>query len=160
MKKNQYMLVLAALLIGAVSFFAGTRYQLSNKGNNLSESAMGNGVAQGQRGQQVIQQGNAKMGQNNLQGGGMVSGEIASKDGQSLTVKMSDGSTKIVIVADSTSYKKSTDAVAADLIVGENVTVIGTTNTDGSVTAKTVTVGDTAMPIGQGRPENLPSDTK
>lgn len=157
MKKNQYILILAALLIGAVSFFAGTRYQ-SSKGSNLAESTLGKSAAQGQRAQQAGQTNN-KMGQANQQGG-MVNGEITSKDGQSLTVKMSDGSTKIVIIADSTSYKKSTDAVVADLTVGENVTVIGTTNTDGSVTAKTVTVGETVMPIGQGRPEDLPSDAK
>jgi len=151
MKKNQYILILAALLIGGVSFFAGTRYQSSKGGSNLAESAIEKSTTQGQRGQQVGQTNN-KMGQTNPQGGGVINGEITSKDGQSLTVKMSDGSTKIVIVAESTSYKKSTDAVATDLTVGENVTVIGTTNTDGSVTAKTVTIGDTVMPIGQGRP--------
>lgn len=152
MKKNQYILILAALLIGGVSFFAGTRYQLS-KGSNSPMSANGGGNFQGQQtGSKNTQQGNAKIGQNAPQGGSMVSGEITSKDGQSLTVKMADGSTKIVLVAQSTSYKKSTDAAAADLTVGENVTVVGTSNTDGSVTAKTVTVGETMMPVGQGRP--------
>lgn len=145
MKKNQYILILVALLISGASFFAGTRYQSNRKGNLAAFSASRD-MDQGQRGQQVGQQANVRMGQANPQGGAIINGEIISKDGQSLTLKMSDGGAKIVIVADSTLYKKSIDAVVADLTMGENVTIIGTNNTDGSVTAKTVTIGETTIP--------------
>lgn len=160
MKKNQYILLaIGALIIGGLSFFAGTRYQAS-KGSSPVGSDRGNlqAMQNGQRTGQTDGSQTGQVGQNGLQGaGGMISGEIVSQDEQSLTVKTSDGSTKIVIVADSTSYKKSVGAASSDLSVGESITVVGTSNTDGSVTAKTVTLGETAMPIGQGRPDDMPN---
>lgn len=162
MKKNQSLfLIIGAIVIAGLSFFAGTRYQLSQ----ASSSAQGFGNGQGQRIVQGNSQGsgqgngqqqnNGKSGQNGFQGG-MISGEIASQDGQSLTIKMADGSTKIVIVAESTTYKKSTDASASDLKIGESIMVSGTSNTDGSVTAKTVTIGQ-PMFLGQDRLDNAPT---
>jgi pectate lyase len=152
MKKNQYILILVALLIAGLSFFAGTRYQLNRLNNSRmvgEKSMIGN-----QRGQQFAVSSDTKSSQNNLSGGTMISGELLSQDEQSLTVKIADGSTKIVIVADSTIYKKSSDAALTDLTIGENLSILGTNNTDGSVTAKTITIGNMMLPIGQGRPQD------
>jgi hypothetical protein len=158
MKKNQYILLVTILLIAGLSFFAGTRYQLS-KGNGRSLQAVsGRGTLSGQSANQKTQSSGGSRMQNGLANGGLVSGEIISKDGQSLTVKSNDGSTKIVIIADSTVYKKSSDASVQDLNIGEIVTIISSSNTDGSLTAKTVTLGETMIPTGQARPENLPEN--
>ena len=76
--------------------------------------------------------------QGNRLGGRPVTGEIISQDDKSITVKMTDGSTKIVILADSTSYTKTDTGSKADLKVGSQVGVFGTDNSDGSITAQNI----------------------
>lgn len=71
-------------------------------------------------------------------GGGLVSGDIISKDAQSMTIKMRDGSSKIVFYSDTTEVSKFVAGMPADLTVGKTVTIIGKTNSDGSVTATSV----------------------
>ena len=67
-----------------------------------------------------------------------VSGEILSVDANSLTVKLPDGSSKIVTFSDTTQINKADKATAADLKTGVTVAVFGTTNSDGSVTAQNI----------------------
>lgn len=71
-------------------------------------------------------------------GGGMVQGEIISLDDKTITVKLADGSSKIIILGDSTSYSEETSISKDVLKVGVKVGIFGTTNSDGSVTAQSV----------------------
>jgi hypothetical protein len=74
-------------------------------------------------------------------------GDVVSVDQNSITVKLSDGSSKIVNLTKSTTYSK-TDAVSqSDVTNGTKVAVIGATNSDGSVTATRVEINPT-QPIG------------
>ena len=82
--------------------------------------------------------------------GGAVSGSIIAADATSITVKTSDGGTKIVLVSGSTTVAKTSEATQADLTVGQDVIVTGTTNSDGSVTATRVQVGATLPAAGSG----------
>ena len=72
-----------------------------------------------------------------------VSGSIIAADASSITVKTTDGSTKIVLLSSSTTVSKVSDGALADLTTGQNVVVTGTTNSDGTVTATRVQVGAT-----------------
>jgi hypothetical protein len=70
------------------------------------------------------------------QGGG-VFGSISKIDGATLTVKTAGGDVQ-VLTTDTTLIEKYASVTVADLAVGEQVTVQGSTNDDGSVTARSV----------------------
>ena len=72
--------------------------------------------------------------------GGMVMGEIISQDENSITVKIQDGSTKIVILGDSTTYSKSQSIEKTELSTGNQVRVSGNVNSDGSITAQDIQI--------------------
>jgi hypothetical protein len=128
MKHNNYVIViLIALIVSGVGFFAGTKYQQSkvpnfaDRGGNRQQMGGGNNNS-GNRGRM----------------GGQVMGEILSSDEKSITVKLIDGSSKIVLLGTTTTINKAAEATASDLKVGEKVSVFGSTNTDGSVTAQNI----------------------
>lgn len=68
-------------------------------------------------------------------------GEIISVDDKSITVKLSDGSSKIVLVSDKTIINKADTAAKTDLKVGSSVSVFGQEGADGSVVAQTIQLG-------------------
>ena len=136
---NKLILVAAivAVVVGSGAFYGGMKYVQGNRQQRFSQTSGSNiGGQIGLRGGQ----GGA--------GGGLVSGDIISKDSQSITVKMREGSSKIVFFSDLTEVSKFVAGTSADLVIGKSVTVIGKTNSDGSITATSV----------QMRP-NLPSPT-
>lgn len=67
-----------------------------------------------------------------------VNGEIISADGKSITVKLQDGSSKIILLSAKTEINKAAKATNEDLKVGEKVMVVGQENSDGSVTAQNI----------------------
>jgi hypothetical protein len=83
--------------------------------------------------------------------GNMTSGSIVSCDANSMVVKLSDGSTKLVIFSGSTAISVSKTGSSTDLTAGQEVRVSGTTNSDGSITATSIqcgTAGAGAPPAG------------
>lgn len=75
-------------------------------------------------------------------GGGLnaTNGEIISKDEKSFTVKLSDGSSKIVLFSASTTVGEMTQGSMDSLTPGKTVMVMGKTGTDGSITATMVQI--------------------
>ena len=72
-----------------------------------------------------------------IMNGGAV-GSIVAKDTTSITVALRDGGSKIVFLSPKTAISKTTDGVAGDLAVGKEVSVNGTPNSDGSITAQSI----------------------
>ncbi len=131
--KNLTTVVIVAVVVGALGFFGGMQYQKS-KSPNFDRGRFQN-----------FQNGNRPSGfpgrNGNNQGVRPVSGEIVSMDGNTLTVKAQDGSSKIVVFSDSTTINKTSKGSKDDLKTGENIMVIGTEGTDGIVTALMISIG-------------------
>lgn len=129
--------VVGVVIIAGATFYGGMVYGKSGvptRGGNGQFVAGANGVrVAGARG-----------GMN----GGFTAGEIISKDATSITIKMQDGSTKIVLIATSTQVMKSSTGSLSDLTTGTNVTISGNANSDGSITAQSVQIrpAQTARP--------------
>jgi len=125
---NKKTIIIAVVLI-AISFFAGSKYsqrEASAASTNSRTAFAGGGAGfRGLRG-----------GAN----GGGASGEVISKDSQSITVKMRDGSSKIIFVGDNTPVMKAVSGSLSDIKVGSQITSIGTTNSDGSITAQSIQI--------------------
>ncbi|MDO8429222.1 MAG: hypothetical protein Q7S88_01205 [Candidatus Daviesbacteria bacterium] len=122
------MIIIAILVVGAVAFFGGMKYQ------GTKATGINNIRGQFQRGMGGPN-GLGGMGRMN---GGAVIGEIISTDDNSITVKLEDGSSKIVLLSDSVTVSKTDTGSMADLKNGVKVGVFGTTNSDGTVTAQNV----------------------
>jgi len=148
-KNNLLMIAVVALIVGAISFWGGMQYQKSRISN----------LARGQfPGGQNNLDGNQR-GQGNTQRMQPLSGEITSQDETSLTVKTQDGSSKIIVFSEKTVVNKTSEGSKSDLKTGEQVTVIGTSNSDGSLTAQTISIGNSflGMPAGGNQPgQNIP----
>ena len=67
-------------------------------------------------------------------------GEIISQGEGSFTIKLSDGSTKIIFISDSTQITKSIVGILDDLEIAGQIFVSGEENPDGSYTAKTIQI--------------------
>jgi|SRR3989344_920761 len=139
MNKKIITAVLAVVIMGG-TFYGGMVYAknaMPSRGQFTNGQFTGN--INGARGNGV----RASM------NGGFTTGEVILKDAGSITIKMQDGSTRIVLVAKSTQVVKSTIVSSNDLVTGINVTVTGTTNSDGSVSAQSVQIRPAgSVPIG------------
>jgi hypothetical protein len=90
--------------------------------------------------------GAANGGTGNRQGGGFAGGNftagtIQSVDGDTITIKLQDGSTVKVTTSGSTTVTKTDKAKVSDLSKGETIVVRGTKDSDGNLAATTVTEG-------------------
>lgn len=129
--KYTWGIIIAIIVVAGGSFYGGMAYaqsvrQATRTGNpNAQFMAAGGGIG-GTR--------------TAFRSAGATAGEIIAKDATSVTVKMQDGSTKIILTPSGTEVMKSVAGTAADLSLGTNVSVIGTANSDGSVTAQNVQI--------------------
>ncbi|MFZ2024878.1 MAG: DUF5666 domain-containing protein [Microgenomates group bacterium] len=138
-KKNPTIVLgIIAIACAALGFFGGMKYQ-QTKSPSFARGGLNNMQGGMQNNSQAKQTGTTK----NTNGigksfGGMQIGTIASMDETSLTVKLQDGSSKIVILSGTTTYKTMTDASKSDINVGDTIAISGSTNTDGSVSAQSI----------------------
>lgn len=93
--------------------------------------------ARGQFGQQGANQTPQAGRQGGGQPGGGVSGSIASIDATTLTVTTRSGNVQVT-TTDTTLIEKYATVGVQDLAVGDQITVMGSTNADGSVTARSI----------------------
>lgn len=141
MKQNTLIIGLILLLVvGGVSFGAGYKVSDAKKSNSTGFTRGGNGNGQfgtlrnGTPGSAMVRGGNRQ-----------TIGEVISLDDKTMTVKMLDGSSKIVLLSSTMTINRLADAAKSDLKVGSKVAVFGATNSDGSQTATQIEL-DPRMP--------------
>lgn len=133
--KKLLILVVVVIVAAAGAFYGGMTYAKSKSVKNLSRVNFQTGAA------------GAGMGRlGNRTDSGFASGDIISKDENSITVKLRDGGSKIVFYSDKAEIGKFVTGTLSDLNVGENVVVNGTANQDGSLTAQSIQIRPTPMP--------------
>lgn len=134
MKNPIVITAIVALIVGGAAFYGGMKYQQYQRAN-FRNAGQGNFMMgnTGQRGN-----GGAN-GQGRMMGQGFrpIIGEIISSDDKSITVKLEDGSSKIVLVSDSVNISKSDSGSKTDLKVGTKVGVFGQDN-NGTITAQNI----------------------
>ena len=142
MKNNYLITIILVLIFSGAAFYSGMKYQESKLRNFAGQFGASRGVMRnGQTGITDI---------NNRGGFRPVTGEIISADDKSITVKLQDDSSKIVLIIDKTVINKAQTVNKSELKVGEKVSVFGSENTDGSVTAQNVQLNP--IEIGQQKP--------
>ncbi len=141
-------LIIGFIVLAGIAFYAGDMYASAKNKTPSAQNAAGfmgrNGTGT-QRGQRA--------------GSGNVFGTIISKDANSITVQLNNpggsnatGATnvgtgsKIVLYTGSTSVLKTTAGTTIDLAVGTNVSVQGTINPDGSVSAESISIRPVQQP--------------
>ncbi len=126
-------IIVIGILMAGAGFYVGTQYQKSQRPSFAGGQMPGGfGGPSGANGRQMPQ------------GSQPVSGKIASIDNTGITLTTSDGSSKIILVSDSTVINKTTTGSQSDLKNGDQVMVIGTTGSDGTVTAQSISLGSFA----------------
>jgi len=122
MKQNQFIpIALVAIVAAGAGFYGGMKYRQQARMNtigNFANRLPANGTTRS--------------------GFRPVSGEIIKADDTSITVKLSDGGSKIILLSGATNITKAEKKGKSDLVTGKHVAVFGTENTDGSVTAQNI----------------------
>lgn len=144
-KKIIIVAIVAILITSGGSFYAGMKYsQLAKSFSGLS--GRNSGGANFRVGQMMgggfgdfagkIDSGLAA--REKL--GGMINGEVISKDETGLTVKAKDGNSRIVFISGKTAITRIASSTKEEIIKGLQANVFGKANPDGSITAENIQI--------------------
>lgn len=131
--------------VGA-AFGAGTAYGRSSTPQAAKTTVVTTGNPSAAAG--ASGQGGFASGQAGQAGRPMTAGAIDTVTGNSFTVKTNSGTTTVT-VDDKTIIRKTVDGSVKDLTSGENVVVVGTAGSDGTVAATSISLGDNSLRQGQ-----------
>ena len=145
--QHNIKVVAVVLLVGGISFYGGFSFGKSKASTLTAGGATINEQLSGARG---AFGGGSRGGSR----AGFLTGDIIAKDDMSITVKMRvpqnassspsnvgvESGSKIIFFSGTTDIGKQTKGSTDDLTTGETVTVMGTPNSDGSLTANSIQI--------------------
>ena len=145
--RSRRLLPVAGALVLAVAAFGGgyaVATATAPKAAAVTGGATdGNGFAAGPRASGRLR--------NGFGGGGGAAGTVGSVSSGQMTVTTAAGSSRLVLLTPTTTVTEitATTKSVADIASGNTVTVVGTPNPDGSITATRVIIGDVGV-LGRG----------
>ncbi|HUC88756.1 MAG TPA: hypothetical protein VMR49_01865 [Candidatus Paceibacterota bacterium] len=130
-KKTVLIIIGVAVVVGAICFYAGSAASKSSQSakNQNTFANSGNFAGRGMR-----------------NGNNFTGGTVISKDSTSITVQARDGSSKVVFFTASTPIMKMVSGTSGDIAVGGDITITGTANPDGSISAESIQLRPAASP--------------
>ncbi|MDP3988080.1 MAG: hypothetical protein Q8P80_02955 [Candidatus Levybacteria bacterium] len=147
MNKQIIIAIAIAAIVGTSSFYGGMKYAQSKASQGrVSQADFQNlqNLSPEERQQRIQELGanaggfRGGSGSGQRGGSGFTAGEIIAKDDKSVTVKLQNGGSKIVFLSDSTEIMKFAAGALSDLEIGKNISINGTVNSDGSITAQLI----------------------
>jgi hypothetical protein len=134
MQKQTTTIIISIVLI-IIAFFGGKAYGSSHAAPARAAGQFAQGSFSGMAG---------RTGGGRGMGGG-IGGTVLSIGTNSITVSLpNNNGSKIILFSPSTTVLKSTAGTTADITVGANITAIGATNPDGSISANTISIRPTS----------------
>jgi hypothetical protein len=144
MQKNLVITGIVALIVGAgLGYFGGRAFAAAGPARGAAFA--------GRAGFAASSTAFARGG--NQAFGAALSGTIAAADAGSITLDTRDGSSHVILLTPDTAISKSAAGSLADLSPGSAVSVMGTTNSDGSVSATSIELlpaGRATAPVAPG----------
>jgi len=134
MNKKIILYSLSAIILIAISFWAGMKYSQASNPGALGKFGIRNwNFSPDQR-----------MGANRATSpkNGFVAGKIISKDDKSLTVQVSDGGSKVIFFSTTTKAVKSAELPLSEIGINQQVNINGLANADGSISAQMIMIQD------------------
>ncbi len=123
--------IIISIVVAAGLFYGGFAYGQSISGGSQTASSAYGGARATRTGSTTSTAGGGF-------GGSMVtSGTVVSSDSSSVTIALKSGSV-VAFYSTSTPITMTTSGTPNDITDGANITVIGTANSDGSVTANSI----------------------
>lgn len=127
--KNKTVRIIVLVVVGILLFYAGTQYAK----NQPAAASVGTSAYAGRTGA-------ARTGAATGAFGGGTSGTVVSVDPESITIGLKAGGSMIVFYGTSTPITLTTSGTVSDITTGSNITVTGTANSDGSLSAQSIRI--------------------
>ena len=138
--------VLLAVLISAGSFYGGMAYQRNQQNQIQARFFQSRGLPSGgsENGSGFENNGGDFGQRRSFFGGGSVTGQVKSLDGNTLTISTAQNTTTVTLT-DSTQIEKPTAGSTVDLQPGARVVVNGQPDANGNITASQITIVNTNL---------------
>lgn len=133
---NKPTKIIVILALAAALFYGGFAYGASSSSGSAPAGASAFGSARS--GTKPTANGTGE-----FSGGSATVGTVVSSDATSITVALKSGGSVVAFYSTSTPITKITAGSPSDMAAGADITVFGTTNSDGSITASSVQLKQT-----------------
>jgi hypothetical protein len=149
-QKHIISMIILIIVVAGGSFYGGMKYDASKNSSQVAASrGAGQGGFTGGAGRVGAGQGAGAQRGPGANGGGFAGGQITAKDDTSITIAARNGGSQIIFYSPSTTIGKSVSGAISDLSVGEQVTVTGKANSDGSIAAQDIQIRPASSNQGQ-----------